>query len=304
MVGGRRGTRPRSHTDHGRQTHRRAARDPQRPAGGHDFGARLRPESHSARAVIRRDTGLAASPIVLLSGCVGFGEEYTRVEGFSKPRRRRHRAEGHDGQPAPRQSAAPRLRNADGHAECHRPAEPGRRGTWCGILPTLDFSETRFIANVCGSTIEEYVEVCAASTTRRSTRSRSTSPARTSRKAACVRQLPGHVGPRGRGLPRGDEEAHHHQAVAEPDRHPENARRCIEAGSRRAGGDQHPHGHGDRRRGAPPGDRQRAGRPVGARHQADRAAEGAGRSTRSRSRTASRSSARAASPRPPMRSSS
>ena len=23
-----------------------------------------------------------ASPIVLLSGCVGFGEEYTRVEGF------------------------------------------------------------------------------------------------------------------------------------------------------------------------------------------------------------------------------
>jgi dihydroorotate dehydrogenase (NAD+) catalytic subunit len=27
------------------------------------------------------------------------------------------------------------------------------------ILPTLDFSETRFIANVCGSTIEEYVAV-------------------------------------------------------------------------------------------------------------------------------------------------
>jgi dihydroorotate dehydrogenase (NAD+) catalytic subunit len=27
------------------------------------------------------------------------------------------------------------------------------------ILPSLDFSETRFIANVCGSTIEDYVEV-------------------------------------------------------------------------------------------------------------------------------------------------
>jgi dihydroorotate dehydrogenase (NAD+) catalytic subunit len=27
------------------------------------------------------------------------------------------------------------------------------------ILPRLDFSETRFIANVCGSTIDEYVEV-------------------------------------------------------------------------------------------------------------------------------------------------
>lgn len=28
------------------------------------------------------------------------------------------------------------------------------------ILPTLDFSETRFIANACGSTLEEYIEVC------------------------------------------------------------------------------------------------------------------------------------------------
>jgi dihydroorotate dehydrogenase (NAD+) catalytic subunit len=28
------------------------------------------------------------------------------------------------------------------------------------ILPQLDFSETRFIANVCGSTIEDYEEVC------------------------------------------------------------------------------------------------------------------------------------------------
>jgi len=31
-----------------------------------------------------------------------------------------------------------------------------------GILPTLDSGETRFIANVCGSTIEEYVEVTRA----------------------------------------------------------------------------------------------------------------------------------------------
>jgi dihydroorotate dehydrogenase (NAD+) catalytic subunit len=30
------------------------------------------------------------------------------------------------------------------------------------ILPTLDFTETRFIANVCGSTIEEYVTVTRA----------------------------------------------------------------------------------------------------------------------------------------------
>jgi dihydroorotate dehydrogenase (NAD+) catalytic subunit len=40
------------------------------------------------------------------------------------------------------------LRNADGHAQCHWLAES-----------RLDFGETRFIANVSGSTIEEYHEV-------------------------------------------------------------------------------------------------------------------------------------------------
>jgi dihydroorotate dehydrogenase (NAD+) catalytic subunit len=36
---------------------------------------------------------------------------------------------------------------------------PGIEHVVTNILPTLDFSETRFIANVCGSTIEDYVEV-------------------------------------------------------------------------------------------------------------------------------------------------
>jgi dihydroorotate dehydrogenase (NAD+) catalytic subunit len=36
---------------------------------------------------------------------------------------------------------------------------PGAEHVVRRILPTLDFSETRFIANVCGSTIEEYAEV-------------------------------------------------------------------------------------------------------------------------------------------------
>ncbi|HXW75101.1 MAG TPA: dihydroorotate dehydrogenase, partial [Steroidobacteraceae bacterium] len=36
---------------------------------------------------------------------------------------------------------------------------PGVEQVVRDILPQLDFSETRFIANVCGSTIEEYVEV-------------------------------------------------------------------------------------------------------------------------------------------------
>lgn len=100
-----------------------------------------------------------ASPIVLLSGCVGFGEEYTRVEGFSnrevgaivlkgttlKPRL---------GNPLHRVTETPMgMINAIGLQN------PGVDHVVRNILPTLDFSETRFFANVCGSTIEEYVEV-------------------------------------------------------------------------------------------------------------------------------------------------
>ena len=36
---------------------------------------------------------------------------------------------------------------------------PGAPRVTGDILPELDFNETRFIANVCGSTIEEYIEV-------------------------------------------------------------------------------------------------------------------------------------------------
>ena len=100
-----------------------------------------------------------ASPIVLLSGCVGFGEEYTRVEGFSnrdcgavvlkgttlKPRL---------GNPPHRLFETPMgLLNAIGLQN------PGVEHVVSRILPALDFDETRFIANVSGSTIEEYVEV-------------------------------------------------------------------------------------------------------------------------------------------------
>jgi dihydroorotate dehydrogenase (NAD+) catalytic subunit len=100
-----------------------------------------------------------ASPIVLLSGCVGFGEEYTRVEGFSnaavgaivlKGTTREPRL----GNPPHRVYETPMgMLNAIGLQN------PGVDHVVRKILPTLDFSETRFIANVCGSTIEEYVEV-------------------------------------------------------------------------------------------------------------------------------------------------
>jgi len=96
---------------------------------------------------------------VLLSGCVGFAEEYTRIEGFSN-----------------RDAGAICLKGTTGSARLGNP--PSRLAeTPCGminaiglqnpgvdavvndILPTLDFEETRFIANASGSTVEEYVEV-------------------------------------------------------------------------------------------------------------------------------------------------
>jgi dihydroorotate dehydrogenase (NAD+) catalytic subunit len=104
--------------------------------------------------------GLAlSSPLVLLSGCVGFGEEYTRVAGFSNTDVGAICLKG--------TTLEPRLGNRP-----HRVAEtpsgmlnaiglqnPGTDHVVNSILPALDFSETRFIANVSGSTVEEYAEV-------------------------------------------------------------------------------------------------------------------------------------------------
>jgi dihydroorotate dehydrogenase (NAD+) catalytic subunit len=100
-----------------------------------------------------------ASPIVLLSGCVGFGEEYTRVAGFSnrdvgaivlKGTTREPRL----GNPAHRVYETPMgMLNAIGLQN------PGVDVVVDQILPTLDFTETTFFANVCGSTIDDYVAV-------------------------------------------------------------------------------------------------------------------------------------------------
>ena len=99
------------------------------------------------------------TPLVLLSGCVGFGEEYTRVKGFSNMDVGAICLKG--------TTLEPRLGN-----EPHRIAEtymgmlnsiglqnPGARAVVDNYMPILDFSETRFIANISGSTIEEYAEV-------------------------------------------------------------------------------------------------------------------------------------------------
>ena len=100
-----------------------------------------------------------SSPIVLLSGCVGFGEEYTRVAGFSNRDAGAVVLKGTTlgarlGNPPHRVYETPMgMLNAIGLQN------PGVDHVVRSILPTLDFTETRFIANVSGSTIEEYVAV-------------------------------------------------------------------------------------------------------------------------------------------------
>ncbi|ADJ27236.1 dihydroorotate dehydrogenase [Nitrosococcus watsonii] len=117
--------------------------------------------SDTDRARLKVDfCGLALqSPLVLLSGCVGFGEEYTRVVGFSNREVGAVCLKG--------TTAAPRLGNAP-HRIYETPMgmlnaiglqNPGMDYVVDHILPTLDFSETYYIANVSGSTIEEYVAV-------------------------------------------------------------------------------------------------------------------------------------------------
>lgn len=100
-----------------------------------------------------------SSPIVLLSGCVGFGEEYTRIAGFSNRDVGAIVLKG--------TTREPRLGNPP-HRVWETPMgmlnsiglqNPGMDIVVDEILPQLDFSETRFVANVCGSTIEEYAAV-------------------------------------------------------------------------------------------------------------------------------------------------
>ena len=100
-----------------------------------------------------------SSPIVLLSGCVGFGEEYTRIEGFSNREVGAVVLKG--------TTLNPRLGNPP-HRVWETPSgmlnaiglqNPGVKVVVQEILPQLDFSETRFIANICGSTVAEYAEV-------------------------------------------------------------------------------------------------------------------------------------------------
>ena len=99
------------------------------------------------------------SPIILLSGCVGFGEEYTRIKGFSNSDVGAVCLKG--------TTLEPRLGN-----RLHRIAEtpngmlnaiglqnPGTDAVINDIMPGLDKTETKFIINISGSTVEEFGEI-------------------------------------------------------------------------------------------------------------------------------------------------
>lgn len=99
------------------------------------------------------------TPLVLLSGCVGFGREYTRIEGFSHHEVGAVCLKG--------TTLEPRLGNP-----VHRIAEtemgmlnaiglqnPGAKVVIADYLPQLDFNETCYIANLSGSTIQEYQQL-------------------------------------------------------------------------------------------------------------------------------------------------
>ena len=97
-----------------------------------------------------------ATPIVLLSGCVGFGEEYTRVEGYSNSDVGAVCLKGTTGQPRLGNPPHRVYETPDGMLNAIGLQNPGVDRVVTEILPGLDFSETRFIANVSGSTVEEY----------------------------------------------------------------------------------------------------------------------------------------------------
>ncbi len=99
------------------------------------------------------------SPIVLLSGCVGFGEEYTRIEGFSNRDVGAVVLKGTTREPRLGNNPHRIYETPMGMLNAIGLQNPGMDIVIEQILPELDFSETRFIANVCGSTIEDYAVV-------------------------------------------------------------------------------------------------------------------------------------------------
>ena len=99
------------------------------------------------------------TPLVLLSGCVGFGEEYTRIDGYSNADVGAVVLKGTTGDARLGNQPHRVYETPSGMLNSIGLQNPGVDKVVDDILPGLDFSETRFFANVSGSTIEEYERV-------------------------------------------------------------------------------------------------------------------------------------------------
>ena len=89
-----------------------------------------------------------SSPVVLLSGCVGFGEEYTRVEGFSNRDVGAIVLKGTTYEPRLGNPAHRVWETPSGMLNAIGLQNPGVEKVVNEILPKLDYTETRFFANV------------------------------------------------------------------------------------------------------------------------------------------------------------
>ncbi len=117
------------------------------------------------------------------------------------------------------------------------------------ILPGLDFGETRFIANVCGSTVDEYADGDRAlrRLADRRHRDQHLLPEHQGRRRA-VRQRPRYVrASRGR-MPQEDEQAARSPSCRRTRRTSRITRAAASRPARRARRHQHDHGYGDRHR--------------------------------------------------------
>ena len=101
------------------------------------------------------------TPIVLLSGCVGFGEEYTRVDKFSNLDTGAVCLKGTTLQARLGNNSHRVTETPSGMINAIGLQNPGADIVVKEILPSLDFESTKYIANISGSTLEEYEAVAS-----------------------------------------------------------------------------------------------------------------------------------------------
>ena len=99
------------------------------------------------------------SPIILLSGCVGFGEEYTRIKGFSNADVGAICLKGTTLEPRLGNTPHRIAETPDGMLNSIGLQNPGTKTVIDEIMPSLKKNETKFIINISGSSVEEYGEI-------------------------------------------------------------------------------------------------------------------------------------------------